>query len=290
MPELPEVETIARRLRAALPGKTVANAQVLRAKSFVGEEASLIGIKIVAVDRRSKILSLTLSNKQYLLIHLKMTGQLLYVDGSVRLGGGHPSDDFIASLPSVHTRVVITFSDETTLYFNDLRVFGWIKLVNAAGKVKELAGLAPDIIDAAITPSYLFGVLARRSQPIKQVIMDNAVVAGVGNIYANDALHLAKLSPLRTANSLSRGEVERLLLAMKAVITLGIERGGATIQHYKNVEGLVGHYQDVRRVYAREGESCGECGTTIKRFKQAGRSTYYCPSCQPSFTDTLLAL
>lgn len=280
MPELPEVETIARRLRKVLPGKTIAQVEVLRQKSFGGDAGSLSGVQIQAVERRSKILSLLLSNKQHLLIHLKMTGQLLYVDGAKRLGGGHPTDDFIDNLPSKHTRVAIRFTDATTLFFNDLRVFGWIHLVDDEGKQREMTRLAPDIIDAAVTPAYLFEKLTKCSQAIKVVIMDNSVVAGVGNIYACDALHLAKINPLLQARSLSYEEVERLLAAMKKVISLGIERGGATIQHYKNVDGLVGTYQDIRRVYAREGEPCQNCGMSILRIKQAGRSTFYCPSCQ----------
>lgn len=280
MPELPEVETIARRLREVLPGKTIESVVVLRAKSFGGDPMSLVGIKILAVERRSKIISVSLSNKQFLLVHLKMTGQLLYVDGARRLGGGHPTSDFIDTLPSRHTRVITRFTDDTTLFFNDLRVFGWIHLVDADGKQQEMAKLAPDIINAAVTTAYLFEKLTKRSQAIKVVIMDNSVVAGVGNIYACDALHLAKINPLSKANTLSRAKVSRLLEAMQTVINLGIQHGGATIQHYKNVKGLVGKYQDIRRVYAREGESCQVCGTTILRVKQAGRSTFYCPECQ----------
>lgn len=280
MPELPEVETIARRLRQVLPGKTIAQVEVLRQKSFSGDVGSLSGVKIHVVERRSKILLLSLSNHECLLIHLKMTGQLLYVDGTKRLGGGHPTDDFIDNLPSKHTRVVIRFTDGTNLFFNDLRVFGWVHLVSKNEKERELAGLAPDITDSAITAEYLHGKLATRSQAIKLVIMDNSVVAGVGNIYACDALHLAKINPLLQARSLSYEEVERLLAAMKSVINLGIERGGATIQHYKNVDGLVGAYQDIRRVYAREGEPCQNCEAPILRVKQAGRSTFYCPHCQ----------
>lgn len=280
MPELPEVETIARRLREVLPGKTIAQVTVLRQKSFLGEAASLTNLKITNVERRAKILCFSLSDGRFLLIHLKMTGQLLYVDGAVRLGGGHPTDDFVEPLPSKHTRVIITFSDNTKLFFNDLRVFGWIHTVDNAGKARALAVLAPDIIDPAITAAYLQTLFARRKQPIKQVIMDNTVVAGVGNIYACDALHLAKIDPCIPAQALSSDQIKRLLRAMRTVIKLGIEKGGATIQHYKNVEGLIGHYQDIRRVYAREGEPCLVCGTVIKRIKQGGRSTFYCPKCQ----------
>lgn len=280
MPELPEVETITRRLREVLPGKTITLIEVLREKSFRGDPALLAGQQVIAVDRRSKIITLSLSGGSFLIIHLKMTGQLIYVSKKQRIGGGHPTNDFVSALPSSHTRVVLTFADKTVLYFNDMRVFGWIRLVANEGRDLELAKLGPDIIDEAVTPEYFFAKLAKRSLPIKQAIMDNSVVAGVGNIYACDALHLAKINPARTANSLSKVEATRLLVAMKTVITLGIEKGGASIQNYKNVEGLTGSYQHIRRVYAREGEPCPVCGTKIERMKQGGRSTFFCPSCQ----------
>jgi len=280
MPELPEVETIARRLRAVMIDKSIAIIDVLREKSFVGESERLIGAQIAGVERRSKILSFELSNGLYLLIHLKMTGQLIFVAHDTRIGGGHPTADFIESLPSKHTRVIITFTDETKLFFNDMRVFGWIKIVDKSGLDREYQHFAPDIISAEITFTYLLQKLSKRSQPIKQVIMDNSVVAGVGNIYASDALHLAKIDPRKNASVLSRAEVNRLLSAMKNVIQLGIINGGATIHDYKNVDGLTGHYQDIRRVYAREGELCDACGATIIRIKQGGRSTFYCPHCQ----------
>ncbi len=280
MPELPEVETIVRRLRGVLPGKSIARLEVLHHKSFVGEMELVVGHKIVAVERRSKIISIELDNGLYLLIHLKMTGQLLYEDGSRRLGGGHPTADFMENLPSVHTRVILTFSDESVLYFNDQRIFGWIDLVDSAGKMREFAPYGPDITDAGINSERWIHQLGRRSVPIKQVVMDNAVLAGVGNIYASDALHLAKINPARQAKSLSREEAVCLLHAMQTVIALGIEYGGATIHHFATIEGLTGHYQDIRRVYARENEPCAECNTMIIRIKQAGRSTFYCPSCQ----------
>jgi formamidopyrimidine-DNA glycosylase len=154
-----------------------------------------------------------------------------------------------------------------------MRVFGWMKLVDEAGKNKEFQLLAPDITDAKISLDYLLETFTKRKQPVKQVIMDNTVVAGVGNIYASDALHLAQIHPARPAVTLSSEEVHRLLISMQTVIQLGIDLGGATIQNYKNVE-------DVRRVYAREGKGCLICGVPIMRIKQGGRSTFYCPNCQ----------
>lgn len=280
MPELPEVETIARRLIEVILDKQISSIKVLREKSFQGNPTAIIGLRITEVTRKAKVLQFYLSNGLSMLIHLKMTGQLLYQENGKRVGGGHPSDDWVNELPTKHTRVIINFKEGGTLYFNDMRVFGWIKVVDVAGVEQEMAGYAPDIIDPAITPLYLQKVFARRSQPIKLVIMDNTVVAGIGNIYANDALHLAKVSPIRPANSLTESEIEAVYKAAIFVINKGIELGGATIDNYRTVDGLAGGYQDIVRVYQREGEKCSECGTLIIRTKQGGRSTFYCTTCQ----------
>jgi formamidopyrimidine-DNA glycosylase len=280
MPELPEVETIARRLEEVVREKHISRVEILREKSFQGNSDQIIGSQILRITRKAKVLQVHLSDSLSLLIHLKMTGQLIYVNEGKRVGGGHPSDDWVNALPSKHTRVVIEFSEGGTLFFNDMRVFGWIKVADEAGVVKEMQGYAPDIIDPAITAAYFKEIFSRRSQPIKLVIMDNSVVAGIGNIYANDALHLAKVSPLRPAKSLSEEEIHNLLEAALFVINKGIELGGATIENYKNVDGMAGGYQNIVRVYQREGEKCMECGTTIIRTKQGGRSTFYCTTCQ----------
>lgn len=280
MPELPEVETIARRLSEVIREKHISRVKILREKSFQGSAATIIGAKILKITRKAKVIQVHLSNDLSLLIHLKMTGQLIYQENGKRVGGGHPSDDWVNELPTKHTRVIIDFNEGGTLFFNDMRVFGWIKVVDAFGVQKEFSAYAPDIIDEVITPAYFMQTFSRRSQPIKLVLMDNAVVAGVGNIYANDALHLAKVSPLRQANSLTDDEVERIYKAAVFVISKGIELGGATIENYKTVDGMSGGYQKIVRVYGREGKSCVECGTEIIRTKQGGRSTFYCTSCQ----------
>jgi formamidopyrimidine-DNA glycosylase len=280
MPELPEVETIARRLRQVLVNNTITKIEVLREKSFQGDPKLLIGQKIIAISRRAKIIIIRFENQMSAIIHLKMTGQLIFqsADGS-RVGGGHPSDDWVNTLPTKHTRVIIELTNGT-LYFNDMRVFGWIKVLPDSEVAGAFIGYAPDIIDPLISTSYFKQVFAKKSQPIKLVVMDNSIVAGVGNIYANDALHLAKVSPMRPANSLSDRELKKLYEALLFVIRKGIELGGATIDNYRTVDGLAGGYQDIVRVYQREGEKCLECGTLIIRTKQGGRSTFYCSTCQ----------
>lgn len=279
MPELPEVETIVRRLRPLVEGQEIAEVKVLREKSFRGEPDLLVGQKVARVGRRAKVIRLDL-DQQTLLIHLKMTGQLILVKAGERIGGGHPTADWTNDLPSKHTRVLIKFSNESILFFNDMRVFGWIRQFEPELADQELAAYGPDIIDENLSATDFANSLKRRQIPIKQAIMDGKFVAGVGNIYACDGLFLAEINPQRPANSLSKSEARYLLDQLRFVVNKGIKLGGATIDTYRQVDGLAGGYQDELLVYGREGELCKKCGGKIERLKQGGRSTFFCPNCQ----------
>ncbi len=171
-------------------------------------------------------------------------------------------------------------SDNATLFFNDLRVFGWLKVMDDEAVSREYATLGPDIIDEAVTVEYLKNALKKRGIPIKLAIMDNAIAAGVGNIYANDALNLARLDPFRAANSLNDDEIKQLHSALKTVIKRGIDLGGATIDNFRDIDGFAGKYQEKVLVYGKAGEACQNCTGIIVRKKQAGRSTFYCLKCQ----------
>lgn len=281
MPELPEVETIVRKLAEVLPGQRIETVRVYHPKPFSGEPESLVGVQVEDVSRRAKITRLSLSDGRNLIIHLKMTGQLIYVDDDVRLGGGHPTADWVSELPSKHTRVELGFEQGRKLFFNDQRLFGWMKVVDNSELAHAYAGLGPDIIDPALTAEYLIAKLKNKSVPIKLAIMDNAIVCGLGNIYACDALNLAQIHPQRPAKSLSAAEVTRLLEASRTTILKGIELGGTTFDgHYVDVGGFAGQYQSVVRVYGREGKPCLNCGTPIQKIKLGGRGTYFCPNCQ----------
>lgn len=282
MPELPEVETIARRLATKLIGLKINAITVLRDKSWIGRTDLVLHQQISAVTRRAKMLIFELDQVPVsILVHLKMTGQLIHVDkNKAKVGGGHPTIDWIEDLPGKHTRVVLALNDGSTLFFNDMRVFGWMKVVSMKDKIKEFEKYGYDVIDVQVTTDWFYQQLQKKSQPIKQVIMDSSLIAGVGNIYACDGLHLAGISPALPAKSLSMQHADKLLHALQSVINRGIELGGATIQNYKNVDGLAGKYQLERRVYARENEPCSVCGKPILRIKQGGRSTFYCPQCQ----------
>jgi formamidopyrimidine-DNA glycosylase len=281
MPELPEVETIKRRLQELLPGKKISQVNIFKEKSFGGNIAMIINQEILKVSRKAKILRFHLPNNLNILTHLKMTGQLIYVDGNKRVGGGHPTADFVKELPSAHTRISYLFDNGSRLFFNDQRMFGWMRVLTDQVVEQEFSLYGPDITDEMVTAEYLQQKFKTRSLPIKQAIMDHHIMAGVGNIYACDALNVAQLSPFRPAKSLSFAEIERLSEATKLVINEGIEAGGTTFDgKYVNVDGLTGSYQHGIRVYGREGKECYQCGGLIVKTTLGGRGTYYCSSCQ----------
>lgn len=281
MPELPEVETIRRRLQTILPGKVISHVTIHHPKSFGGDPDQVLGQQIVVIGRKAKLLRFQFANGLNLLTHLKMTGQLMYLDDKNRIGGGHPTADWVRELPSAHTRITYTFSDQSKLFFNDQRIFGWMRVMTDDQVLVEWARYAPDAIDPVVTPDYMFQQLQRRSVPIKQAIMMNDIIAGVGNIYAAEALHQAQLSPLRPARSLSKAEVTKLLAAIKQVMQEGIALGGTTFDGaYVDIDGLAGSYQNKLQVYGQAGKPCTRCGGIITKTTLGGRGTYYCASCQ----------
>jgi formamidopyrimidine-DNA glycosylase len=282
VPELPEVETIARQLQNVLPRKTIKTVEVLREKSFIGSNKRIIEKAIKNVSRKAKTIIIELEKcEQVMLIHLKMTGQLIYVDGNKRVFGGHPNDDWVKSLPSKHTRVVIKFTDESTLFFNDMRVFGWVKVVPSAEYQVQSKKLPPDVIDAEYTMEYLIKVLKSSSRAVKLILLDQAKIGGLGNIYVNDALWEAGTKPTRKGNTLNKQEIDRIHRATIEVINRGIKAGGASESTYKHINGLGGTYQNETRVYKREGKPCyRNDGGVIEKIKIGGRGTYFCPMCQ----------
>jgi len=281
MPELPEVETVARRLRNVLPGKKIQKLAVFREKSFQGTEAEIVGDTIISVSRQAKIISLDLESGKHILVHLKMTGQLMYHGHDIKMGGGHPTADWVQDLPSKHTRIMLTFETQEKLFFNDMRVFGWWKIVSSKDRAKELAQYGPDVNTEDFSFEYFTEKISSRRSPIKQVIMDNSLVAGVGNIYACEALFHAGIHPLRMASSLSRKETQSLFDAMKKVIEEGITDGGTTFDgKYVDIYGFSGNYQNKLQVYGQLGKMCHICSTPIEKIQLGGRGTYFCPRCQ----------
>lgn len=281
MPELPEVETVARRLRNVLPGKKIQELVVFREKSFQGAESEILGDTILSVSRQAKIISLDLKSGKHILVHLKMTGQLMYHGSDVKIGGGHPTADWVQDLPSKHTRIMLTFDTQEKLFFNDMRVFGWWKVVSPEEKVKELSAYGPDVNTEAFSFEYFREKISSRRSPIKQVIMDNSLVAGVGNIYACEALFHAGIHPQQMASSLSPQKTRLLFDSMKKVIEEGIIEGGTTFDgKYVDIYGFSGKYQNKLQVYGQLGKPCSICSTPIEKVQLGGRGTYFCPHCQ----------
>ena len=281
MPELPEVETIVRELDRVLPGKKITTVSVLRAKSFIGDEKELVGKTIGSVERRSKMTVVGFSHyPKKLVIHLKMTGQLIYLSGTHRVVGGHPTPDWVNELPSKSTRIVMELDNGAKLFFNDLRVFGWMKIIqNSEFRIQE-SRMPPDVTSEEFTVEYFAKVLGKSGRPIKLVLMDQAKFGGVGNIYANDALYLARISPKRKAKEITEKEEGELYEAVKKVINLGIKYGGASVDKYVDAAGMGGKYQEHFLVYGRNGQKCTRDRDVIKKIKLGGRGTYYCPGCQ----------
>lgn len=286
MPELPEVEIVKRGLREKLVGHTIARVRVLRDKSYSNDESLsrqfVVGAKVINVRRRAKILMIDLSTGYSLLIHLKMTGQLVYRGVNSEFGAGHPNDSLVEKLPDNTTRVIFELNS-ATLFFNDQRVFGWVRIV----PTKEISGLdminklGPEPLASSFTPNVLKKRLERRKRSrIKPVLLDQTVIAGIGNIYADEALWLARLHPERTVESLSSSEIKILHKAIKKVLQLGIDKGGSTDKNYRDAEGRRGSYLEFAKVFRREGEPCERCGAIIEKIKVASRGTHYCRECQ----------
>ncbi len=269
-------------------GKRVESVTVLWRPTFdvpqARIEALVQGRRITAVRRRGKVLLLALEGEQYLLVHPKMTGQLVVVEhGDTVFAGGHPSHRMLESMPNNTTRVVFTLSADTVLFFNDQRKFGWVRLVDTAALAREefLSRLGPEPLSAEFTNRGLRAHLARHpGASIKAVILDQSTVAGVGNIYTDEALHLARIDPRRLARSLGAAEVGRLHEAIVSVIGAAVEHGGTSFVAYVNDFRGDGTYLARARVFQRQGEPCAVCGTVIERIRVAARGTNICPHCQ----------
>lgn len=286
MPELPEVETVRRGLHELIIGKVVQTEQHDTEKGFPNTladvSAFLLGATVTDVRRRAKVLMIDLSTGYSLVIHLKMTGQLVFV-GETRFGAGHPNDSLIGELPDKSTRVSLFFTDNSALYFNDQRKFGWMKLLptHEIPNMKFMQKVGPEPLEDDFTPQQFMQRFQRRAKTnIKAALLDQSVIAGVGNIYADEALWGARLHPLRLVGSLTEDEFTVLYHELRAVMKLAVQKGGSSNHTYVNAEGKRGSYMDFARVFRLEGTRCQRCGTVIEKTRVAGRGTHICPVCQ----------
>ncbi len=321
MPELPEVETIRRGLERLIVGKQFVGVHCYESpKSFPNSMADVqrfvIDARVTAVRRRAKVLMIDLDTDYSLVIHLKMTGQLIYigrqtaiaegtshqasfrgrgdggeftsapsggVDPSFRWGGGHPNDSFLHELPDRSTRVELVFGDDSHLYFNDQRKFGWIKLypTDEIVNIDFMQRVGPEPLGDSLPAALFISQIRRRNNTsVKAAILDQTVLAGVGNIYADESLWMTGLHPSTRVRDISDESLAALLGNIKAVLTLSIEQGGSTDKNYVDAEGKKGSYLKFANVFRREGQACPRCGAQIVKLRVAGRGTHICPTCQ----------
>lgn len=290
MPELPEVETIRRDLAGVLVGKKIKDVVVRKAKMARGGSRrltkALVGQRVASVERRAKLLMLRLEpSNHYLLLHLKMTGQLTYQDANEVIAGGHSwralEQELPApSLPDKHTHIIFSFTGGAKLYFNDLRQFGYVQVVSPEEKavIERTYGIEP--LTAAFTLEAFRQALGRRAAPLKAVLLNQAVIAGLGNIYVDEVCFAAGVGPQRRVNRLTHDEVARLWRACTKIIERAIKYRGTTFNTYRDSRGRRGNYLEHLQVYGRMGEPCRRCAGVVKRVTVAGRGTHYCPSCQ----------
>ena len=275
MPELPEVETIRRQLAPRVAGRTIVDAQVLDplwcAPVAPDEvEAKLRGRLVERLRRRGKYLIADLDEDRHLVMHLRMTGNLLWVS--------EPDDEPGRS----HLRVRLVLDDDNRLLFTDPRRFGTGLVIEGEGLLDRYltARLGPEPLDREFTPDVLRAAARGRRAPVKAFLLDQRRVAGIGNIYADEALFRARIHPLKPAGHLRRADFERLHAAILETLAAGIERQGASIDDYRDANGDRGSMQDEFLVHRREGEPCPRCGGPVTKLVAAGRGTYVCRNCQ----------
>jgi len=274
MPELPEVETLKRELARVLVGKKI--------RKIEGDfKLKPAGREIVGLERRAKILIFKLDSG-YLLVHLKMTGQLVFQGrplagskGRPLVVGGHPED------PNKYTRAVIYFTDGTKLLFNDLRKFGWLKMVAEKDLPKHIAHLGPEPLGKDFTLEKFKEILAHYpKRKIKQLLLDQTLIAGLGNIYVDESCFLAKTLPTRIVSSLTASEIKKLHQGIIKVLKLSISKKGTSTRNYVRSNGEKGAFVSHLNVYGRDKEQCKRCGEKISKIKLNGRGTHFCPRCQ----------
>ena len=289
MPELPEVETIRRELERVLVGQRIESGEILwpgtikplSPKQFLKQ---IVGQKIRQVERRAKVLLIELGDN-HLGIHLKMTGQLVYKpqDSTLKpskveslITWWHPQPNLFQ-----HTRAIFTLNDGSKLYFNDLRKFGWLKLWSSETKEAWLARFGRE----PLSPQFNLKTLATIFQcypdrQLKQILLDQTLIAGLGNIYVDESCFAARLRPARRLKTLQSSEIKKLHWAVKKILKLAIAKGGTSARDYRRSDGSRGGFVPHLKVYGRGGRPCKICRTPITKIKLAGRGTHFCPRCQ----------
>lgn len=298
MPELPEVETIRLGLQKYLVGHTITSVDVRLPKMVSGEVAAITGAEIVGVRRFGKGLVIDLSNDYSIAIHIKMTGQLIYKGSKAPKETKVSEEKVGGELPNKHTHVIFKLKNQNpkvkssiqnskatdaVLYYNDIRQFGWIKILktNDIASLPFFKELGPEPFKDLTLPVFLTIIKGAKKSPIKPLLMDQKKIAGIGNIYANDALYRSQIHPKRQAAFLTDIEIKKLFAAIEEVMKKGLEAGGASEWQYVNALGQTGNYQNFFQVYNQDKKTCRRCGVVIEKIQFGGRGTFFCPVCQP---------
>lgn len=284
MPELPEVETIVRDLAQFLVGRSCRAVQVLNLKSINLTAAKfrqqVLHQPISEVSRRGKHIVIKLP-QNYLVIHLKMTGQLIWRDKRHLIVGGHPIKQVGEELPNKFTRVVFDFASSGQLFFNDVRKFGWLKIMTPAEAEKYWQRLGLDPLSKEFSLVFFKKLLASRPKSrLKALLLDQSRLSGLGNIYVDESLFLANLRPDRLVGSLTALEQKKLWQAIPKVLRLSLRYRGTSFNNYRDAQGQSGQFVNHLQVYGRAGQPCLVCGRALSKTRLAGRGTHWCQSCQ----------
>ena len=278
MPELPEVETIRRSLASQIVGKKIRSIGILEKKQFTGSLKDVLGFKITNISRWGKVLIINLNNGKYVNFHLKMSGEILFAKNSKNaVFKNNLPRSKTNKLPNQHTRCVIYLDDDSVIFFNDLRKFGWIRITPKPEGYKS-----PDVLSKDFTLIHLRKITKSSKKPIKLLLMDQEKVAGLGNIYTNDALWEAHIHPKRASNSITEKEIKILHQAILKTINEGIKYKGSSAKDemYVMPDSSKGEYQYHFKVYHRQGQPCLRDKTKINGIRLGGRGTFFCPECQ----------
>lgn len=287
MPELPEVETVRSQLAAEIVKKKIKDINISMSKLIKSPLAQfkrvVINSKIKAVKRRAKILIIGLVNGYSILVHLKMTGQLIYKAKNKITGGGHPIKDGTKNLPNKYSHIFFIFSDGTKLFYNDLRQFGYMRLVKTSElpELFEQSKLGPEPMESNFTYEVFERLLKnKKNSKIKPLLMDQTFVSGIGNIYAIESCFAAGIKPTRRVGTLSKLEKKKLYQNLMRILKLAITKQGTSAKNFVDAYGEPGNYVPLLKIYGRVGEPCVKCKTMIKAIHLGGRGTTYCPKCQ----------
>ncbi len=296
MPELPEVETIKNDLQKKIIRKAIKKVEIRKKKIIRGNAIAfakiLQGNHVKNISRRGKLLIMALKKgEKYLLVHLKMTGQLIYKKGSKIVGGGHGELDTKGGLPNKHTHIIFNFQDGSRLFFNDLRQFGYMEIIDVKGLEKVEAGYGPEPLSAEFTLEKFSDILSGKKKAVKAALMDQKNIAGIGNIYADEICFYAGVKPTRPVPTLTKAEIKKLHQGCRMILRKAVKYRGTTFSDYVDGKGKRGNFIKLLKVYGRERQKCLRCqpGTgaprerkksVIKKITAGGRGTRYCEKCQ----------